>query len=238
MGVLKLGSINGPEDLCTALFSCRKNSCDFLGQAHVDLKHGSYKLEVFNDSFFNNFSESPQKVIELLKEKILKLLISEGYAPPLFFESSGPRNTEPLTENEPSNDSNDADPRNIEEIFSRLNREHFEGKITAEIGWGRESGARNNRSFRFGSYDHLQKRIRIHPRLKQEFVPVSVLELTVFHEMCHQWSPPRREKGRRLYHHAEFKRKEKEYPYYKEARDWEKQNWKKLFVPPSRDGRQ
>ncbi len=237
LGTLRLGRVRDSKsspDLHTALFTCRKNSCDFLGQAQIDSKKGVLEVEVFNETFFDKFSVLRNKVLESLSDKILKLLISEGYIPAPFFEPLVPQEIAPvLVKQEEGEGDASSCTRDLAEIFSRLNRDHFEGKISAKICWGRESGSQNNRSFRFGSYDHRSKQIRIHPRLKQIFVPVSVLELTVFHEMCHQWAPPRRVKGRGQYHHAEFKSKEREYPRYKEARAWEKLNWKKLLVPPA-----
>ena len=103
--------------------------------------------------------------------------------------------------------------------------------IEAGVGWGRDSKTANRNTIRFGSYDIAKKVIRIHPRLNQDFVPHHVVELTVFHEMCHQWAPPRKENGNRRDHHPEFKKKEKEYRFFKEAHRWEKQNWKKLLKP-------
>jgi hypothetical protein len=234
-GVLRLGRVSESKvspDLHTALFTCRKNSSDFLGQARVDSKHGVLEIEMFNDVFFENFSVSRQQVLEFLNEKILKLMIVEGHILPLFLEpvpTIETVNPSSQIEDEPTVQTHAHD---LSAILSRLNHDHFEGKISAKICWGRESGSKNNRSFRFGSYDHRSKQIRIHPRLKQAFVPESVLELTVFHEMCHQWAPPRRVRGRGCYHHAEFKSKEREYPRYKEAREWEKSHWKKLLIPP------
>ncbi|MCH8157848.1 MAG: hypothetical protein IID18_08905, partial [Nitrospinae bacterium] len=80
-------------------------------------------------------------------------------------------------------------------------------------------------------------RIRIHPRLQQDFVPRSVLELTLYHEMCHQWAPVKRKKGMWRAHHPEFKKKEREYRLYDEAHAWEKENWKKLLGPAGKKGK-
>jgi hypothetical protein len=35
-------------------------------------------------------------------------------------------------------------------------------------------------------------------------------------------------------HHPQFKKKEREYRFYGEARSWEKENWKKLMGPASK----
>ncbi len=121
----------------------------------------------------------------------------------------------------------------LQEIFDRLNAEYFENKIQAGVGWGRDSKKKNRSAFRFGSYDRAKRLIRIHPRLNQSFVPFSVVELTVYHEMCHQWAPSVKRNGVWRDHHPEFKNKEKEYRFYQEARSWEKQNWKVFLIPIS-----
>ena len=100
--------------------------------------------------------------------------------------------------------------------------------------WGKNVNKKNLTSFKFGSYDPEKKLIRIHPRLQQDFVPRPVLELTMYHEMCHQWAPMKRKKGMWVAHHPQFKQKEREYRFYEEARTWEKKNWKKLMRPVSK----
>jgi predicted SprT family Zn-dependent metalloprotease len=123
------------------------------------------------------------------------------------------------------------DERDLQAIYDRLNQEYFNGKVEAQVEWGKNIKIPNRRSFSFGSYDSKNKLIRVHPRLKQDFVPVSVLELTVHHEMCHQAAPPVRRNGQWQMHHKDFKAKEKEYLHYREAMQWEKKHWIKLMAP-------
>ena len=85
------------------------------------------------------------------------------------------------------------------------------------------------------TYDENKKLIRLHPRLKQEFVPFYVLELTLYHEMCHQFAPSYKKNGLWQSHHPEFKKKEKEYRNFKDARNWEKNNWHKLLLPANQE---
>ncbi len=99
------------------------------------------------------------------------------------------------------------------------------------VEWGKDSKTPNRRSFSFGSYDARKKLIRLHPRLKQEFVPFTVLELTIYHEMCHQFLPPVKRNGAWQTHNKQFKLKEREYRNYREAMAWEKANWAKLLAP-------
>ena len=115
--------------------------------------------------------------------------------------------------------------------FERFNDEYFSNQIQAKIRWGRNIKSRNKSGFRYGSYDEQKKVIRIHPRLKQNFVPICVLELTIYHEMCHQYAPSYKRNGTWQSHHPEFKKKEREYKNFKEARKWEKHNWHRLLLP-------
>ncbi|NIP99917.1 MAG: hypothetical protein GWM98_05585, partial [Nitrospinaceae bacterium] len=123
------------------------------------------------------------------------------------------------------------DERDLDAIFNRLNEAYFNGKVEAQVEWGKNVKTPNRRSFSFGSYDAGRKLIRIHPRLRQDFVPVFVLELTVYHEMCHQAFPPVKRNGQWQTHHKEFKAKEREYKNYREAMHWEKKHWVQLMAP-------
>ncbi|QPJ66540.1 MAG: SprT family zinc-dependent metalloprotease [Candidatus Nitrohelix vancouverensis] len=229
--------------LWAVLFKCRKGGIDFMIQASIAKDKDSetpLSLEVFNPSFFDFFSADREAVMQVLRKKILASLKGEASLPPEYaevVEDCCSRDAAPLGGLfDPSPDiltpetsSGEAD---LDEIFKRINAEYFDNAVTATIRWGRESGATNSRSFRFGSYDHKSNEIRIHPRLKQSFVPRCVLELTVYHEMCHQWAPPKKINGRYSYHHNAFKKKEREFRDFDAAKAWEKQNWKQLFAPP------
>ena len=75
----------------------------------------------------------------------------------------------------------------------------------------------------------------MHPRLKQSLVPIYVLEFTLYHEMCHQFAPSYKRNGSWQSHHSEFRKKEKEYKNFKDARNWEKNNWHKLLLPANEE---
>ena len=111
------------------------------------------------------------------------------------------------------------------EIYERLNRDHFAGRVQARIGWGRRSPGRRRRSIKMGVYFHERKLIKIHPALDDAKVPRHFVELVVFHEMLHQTVPPTvGEAGRRCVHGPEFRAAERAFPDYELARAWEKAN--------------
>ena len=212
------------------LFRCRKNKFDFIGQIKINLQEIAANVEVFNTNYFDCFDTPLKNVTLALKNTLFTKLLSEKNLPERLREAI----LSLLNRNGAKKKSSTLDfindrKINLKEIFDKLNTEYFESKIEANIEWGKKVTKKNLTSFRFGSYDPEKRLLRIHPRLQQGFVPLVVLELTVHHEMCHQWAPMKRERGMWIAHHPQFKRKEREYRFYNEARSWEKENWKRLM---------
>ena len=217
------------------LFRCRKNKFDFIGQIKINLQEIAANVEVFNTNYFDCFDTPLKNVTLVLKNTLFTKLLSEKNLPERLREAIlSLLNKKDAKKKSSTLDFINDRKVNLKEIFDKLNTEYFESKITASIEWGKKVNKKNLTSFRFGSYDPEKKLIRIHPRLQQYFVPLSVLELTVYHEMCHQWAPMKRKKGMWVAHHPQFKRKEREYRFYDEALSWEKENWKKLMGPTSK----
>jgi hypothetical protein len=235
-GSLILGEgreIGGDDPAFRILFRCRKDGVDYLGQVRVCGQPEAVRCEMFNEQYFTGFASGRSAAETALADAILKILVDhEGIPEP---HRSRVRRlagrSVPAVEPETPLIA-DGEAVELRQIFDRLNGEYFGGAVSAEICWGRNTRGRNQWSFRFGSYDYRKKLIRIHPRLRAEFVPRAVVELTVFHEMCHQLLPPVRKRGgKSIIHHPDFKKKEREYAHYREARAWEKLNWKTLLSP-------
>ena len=241
--LLRIGTVTfGPDceirknlKTYSRLFKCRKNGFNFMGQIKIDTQDFKIDVEVFNQSYFEYFDVCRDEVGLTLKKKLLSKLLSDRSLSrefketvQKFLDGGGLKNS---SEREPKTSLNGK--IDLQEMFDRLNTDYFEGKIKADLEWGKKVNKKNLTSFRFGSYDPEKKLIRIHQRLQQDFVPQSVLELTIYHEMCHQWTPMKRKKGMWVAHHPQFKEKEREYCFYEEARTWEKKNWKKLMRPVS-----
>jgi predicted SprT family Zn-dependent metalloprotease len=224
-----------PKAVFTRVFRCRKKGFDYLGQVQIQQDGPKFLVEIFNENYFSHFEAGKNAVLDSLNALVLKRLMKEGGIPSgyktLILSFLEARIYPPVEVLPAQNEERDKNGIDLQEIFERLNAEYFKNKIQAEVGWGRDSKKTNRRAFRFGSYDRANRLIRIHPRLNQQFVPLSVVELTVYHEMCHQWAPSVKHNGVWRDHHADFKNKEKEYRFYQEARIWEKQNWKKFLKP-------
>jgi predicted metal-dependent hydrolase len=118
-------------------------------------------------------------------------------------------------------------------IFRDLERRFFPGALEGvAITWGRNAGQRGRRkqSIRLGTYTDEEKLIRVHPVLDQPWVPRFFVEYIVFHEMLHHVEPARKERGRTVFHTAEFRRRERAYPDFLRAIAWEKANLDKLLA--------
>ena len=234
VGKLSLGKCRmdaGDPASLSRMFTLKKNGMDYVGQVRVRPGSPEVQIEIFNENFYQEFDQSEAEVLDNLAGKVLGRLLKDKELPELMktliFE---------YIENQESESEADTalitgDERDLDIIFERLNQEYFKGKIQAKIQWGRDVKSRNKSGFRYGSYDEGKKLIRIHPRLKQDFVPQCVLELTVYHEMCHQFVPSYKKNGTWQSHHPEFKRKEREFKDFKDARKWEKHNWHRLLLP-------
>ena len=107
-------------------------------------------------------------------------------------------------------------------IFDALNREFFQGGIRARIGWARAPKGRRRKTIRLGVYEHQTREIRIHPSLDSADVPRLFVEYIVFHEMLHQLFP-------NAHHPKAFRDREKAFPRYAEAIEWEKLHLKRLL---------
>jgi hypothetical protein len=114
-------------------------------------------------------------------------------------------------------------------IAAELDARHFGGAINPAITWGRAMRRHGRRRITFGTYHHAQRLIRIHPRLDDVRVPEFFVRYIVFHEMLHaafgeNGDTSARRNGRRVIHSREFRRREKEFPDYARALEWEKEN--------------
>lgn len=120
----------------------------------------------------------------------------------------------------------------LQEVFDRLNGDHFAGTITAAITWGRRPPRRRRRrSIRLGSYQAIDRVIRIHPALDAPHVPGYVLETVIHHEMLHAAFPPQETaSGRRRIHTAEFRAHEQAFPAAEAARRWLDRHLESLLV--------
>jgi hypothetical protein len=102
----------------------------------------------------------------------------------------------------------------LEEIFQKLNRRYFGGKLRLRrLGWS----PKRSRTL-LGHYDSAHRTITISRALDSPRVPRYLVEYLVFHEMLHIRYPVEREGYRRVVHPRQFREAEKKFPRYEQAR--------------------
>ncbi len=122
----------------------------------------------------------------------------------------------------------------LSKIFTQIGNTHFPGATDGvSITWGKRGapmrGKSRKRTIRLGTYTHDERLIRVHPVLDQTWIPPFFIEYIVFHEMLHHVEPAREEHGRTIFHTPEFRRRERAYPDYVRALEWERANIDKLL---------
>lgn len=114
----------------------------------------------------------------------------------------------------------------LQEIFDRLNAKYFNRVLKRyKITWGRRRKLPPREYFVFGTIQEQDRIIRIHPLLDQRFVPPWFLEYVIYHEMLHSVVPDvPLPSGRRRVHTEEFVRRERKFPWFRRAQNWEDEN--------------
>ena len=112
----------------------------------------------------------------------------------------------------------------LQELFQRLNAEHFDGQLRAVVRWSpRIGGLSTHQQLR--TRDGVRHLITISRAYDGRDVPEVAVAGVLFHEMCHIAHPPKPGRGsRRMVHHKEFRQAERRFPGWEEWRDWEGRN--------------
>jgi hypothetical protein len=113
----------------------------------------------------------------------------------------------------------------LEAIYHDLKARFFSPDYHASIGWSKRTPKSSFRHMTFGVYDRQRRQIRLHPLLDNEAVPFFFVEFIVYHEMLHATCPPLIDaRGAVRPHTKEFRRQEKLYPRYEQAKAWQKES--------------
>jgi hypothetical protein len=105
--------------------------------------------------------------------------------------------------------------RDLEEVFERLNADHFNGLMARPLlGWSR--GASRGL---LGHFDPAHNAIIISRIFDRAETPPLTLDYVMFHEMLHLRYPVDHNGARRRVHTKEFREAEKEFPQWKEAKE-------------------
>ena len=174
------------------------------------------------------FLDAPEDVVSALADYTGRGRRKAGTVLDAFIQGMQPRIRQERHPAEP-----ELQPRgrcyDLQDLFDRVNAEHFDNGIVAQIGWGRRGPKRMRKSIRLGVYDHQTREIRIHPALDRPEVPRFFVEYIVFHEMLHQLFPSPAGAARRIHHPPAFRARERQYPHYEASVRWEKENLRLLL---------
>jgi hypothetical protein len=101
----------------------------------------------------------------------------------------------------------------LEEIFERVNRHYFEGKIAKpQLAWSKILTLR-----KFGHYEPARDRIVISLTLDNDQIPACIAEFVMYHEMLHILHGETWVNGRRLVHTPAFRQDERQFKDYRFA---------------------
>ncbi len=102
----------------------------------------------------------------------------------------------------------------LAKLFDELNFKYFGGLMAApELGWS----LRNSRST-LGHYDPLHHVIVLSSVLDSAHAPALAVSYVMFHEMLHLKHPTEHRGARRCVHTKEFKRSERDFDQFREAK--------------------
>jgi hypothetical protein len=102
----------------------------------------------------------------------------------------------------------------LEEIFDDLNRRYFHGALPRPaLAWTQRPSKTS-----LGRYDAAHDTIVLSKLLDSPAVPRVVVEYVMYHEMLHLHYPVEHHNGRRRIHTPEFRKAERQFTGYEEAR--------------------
>jgi predicted metal-dependent hydrolase len=104
----------------------------------------------------------------------------------------------------------------LSEIFDRLNEEYFANSLVKpRLSWS----AKKTR-YVLGRFDITTNTIFVSRVFDSPAVPPTVTEYVMFHEMLHMKHHSRVQEARLIVHTPEFKREEKRFSHYQQAKLW------------------
>ncbi len=115
---------------------------------------------------------------------------------------------------------------NLRAIFDYLNALYFRNRLRGyAIVWGRRRKGRPRDQIVFGTIQEEDRIIRIHPLLDRRFIPTWFVEYVIYHEMCHAVVRDEYDtSGRRIVHHEKFFARERQFRWFRRAKNWEQEN--------------
>jgi SprT-like family. len=142
-----------------------------------------------------------------------------------YVEASGNKSEKKFSIN-PENFRSEGRRYDLREVFSTLNTAYFNGRLVSYIRWNK-SNWRSYQTFFIDRQGRRNSLISIAQTYNRPDVPRYAIEGIVYHEMLHIVIPPYKRGFQNVIHGAEFKRAERQFPFFREWRKWEKEHLKK-----------
>jgi hypothetical protein len=118
----------------------------------------------------------------------------------------------------------------LEKIYNSLNRQYFDEPLGLHITWFGDRRRKVCRRVTFGLYHDPLRLIKINRMLDNKHFPDYFVAYVIYHEMLHYVCPAYVDKnGFKHIHSKEFKEREQKFKYFKEARQWIRDNQNYLF---------
>lgn len=111
----------------------------------------------------------------------------------------------------------------LHEIFDGINESYFNNSVIASLRWGSPCSLTSYQTVRTAKNGKAVNLITIAGVYNHPDVPRFALDAVMYHEMLHIVIPPYIRNGRRVVHGPEFKRMERQYSYYKQWCEWERE---------------
>jgi len=106
-------------------------------------------------------------------------------------------------------------------LYHRLNREYFDHPLGLYTTWFGDRRKRRSRRITFGLYHDPLRLIKVNRLLDDSRFPDYFVAYVVYHEMLHHVCPAYvNQKGYKQIHSKEFKEREREFKYFRQAQQW------------------
>jgi len=121
----------------------------------------------------------------------------------------------------------------LEKIYNHLNREYFDKPLDLYITWFGEGRRKSCQRVTFGLFHDPLRLIKINRLLDDKYFPDYFIAYVIYHEMLHHICPAYVDKnGFKHIHSKAFKEREQNFKYFKQARQWIRDNEHYLFNAP------
>lgn len=106
--------------------------------------------------------------------------------------------------------------QDLQKIFERVNARYFDNQLQPpQLSWS------NTLTFRkFGHYQPSTNNLVLSASLDDESIPEFVLDFAMYHELLHKYLGYYIRNGRRISHHATFRKMEAQFPQFDQAQEF------------------